>query len=70
MNQEVNERDELIRQSIINLLENKDFKLVIIDEYLNNSLRELVLGDNLNEPAVIDELKARQSLNNFLSKFF
>jgi vacuolar-type H+-ATPase subunit F/Vma7 len=57
-----------LRESLKRLFENDDFKLVIIDEYLGSNIRDIVLQEDLYEPRVLDELKARQSLRMFFEK--
>jgi hypothetical protein len=47
------------------LLENDDFKRLIIDEW-NNGTIDLVLHESLDSQNVIDQLKARQIFNNYI----
>ena len=44
------------------LSENREFKKLIIDEYLKEDILEIVEGKDLDNPKTIDELKARQKL--------
>jgi len=59
---------EEVKESMQNLMKNKDFQLVFLDYYLNDDCSELVLNNDLNNQATIDELKAKQAFKNFINR--
>jgi len=53
------------RESIFRLLENEDFKEIIIDRYLGSDIQDIVFNEDLDNKIVIDKLKARQNLRAY-----
>jgi len=56
------------RETILKLLENEDFKEVIIDKYLGSDIKDIVFNEDLDNKAVIDKLKARQNLRAYFDE--
>ena len=53
------------RESIFRLLENEDFKEIIIDRYLGSDIQDIVFNEDLDNEMVKDKLKARQNLRAY-----
>ena len=51
---------------MVRLLENEDFKLLIMQDYIEQGILEQTLNMGLNNPVTIDQLKARQNLHSHI----
>jgi len=57
-----------LKQSLNNLFQNQDFVNVIVNEYMENRAKELVLNEDLNNEVVIQKLKSIQDLKQFFDE--
>jgi hypothetical protein len=48
------------------LINNDDFKVLFMEEFLEIGLKEQVYNQSLDEKETIDQLKARQIFRNFI----
>jgi len=55
-----------MREQMRRLLNNKDFKEVFIDYYLNKRVKELVFNENLKNEETIVKLQSIQELRKFI----
>jgi hypothetical protein len=53
-------------EAVMRLYENQDFKRIILDRFIGESIRDLVLTQNVDTEATRAELKARKILKDFL----
>ncbi len=56
------------KETIFRLLENEDFKEIIIDKYLGSDIKDIVFNEDLDNKVVIDKLKARQNLRAYFDE--
>lgn len=56
------------KQTIFKLLDNENFKEIIIDKYLGSDIKDIVFNEDLDNDKIKDKLKARQELRNFLDE--
>jgi len=56
------------KESIFRLLENEDFKEIIIDRYLGSDIQDIVFNEDLDNERVKDKLKARQNLRAYFDE--
>ena len=56
--------DKSIR--MVRLLENEDFKQLIMQDYIEQGILEQTLNMGLSNPVTIDQLKARQNLHSHI----
>jgi len=56
------------RDAIFRLLENEEFKELIVDRYLGSDIKDIVFNEDLDNKAVIDKLKARQNLRAYFDE--
>jgi len=61
-------KQQKIKQAMENLMKNDDFKIVFLDYFLSDDCTELVLNNDLNNQATIDELKSKQAFKNFINR--
>ena len=57
-----------LKQALIRLYENKDFELVVVNEFFEKSINRIVLNEDLDNSKVLEQLKARQVLKEFFEQ--
>ena len=57
-----------LKQALLRLYENKDFELVIVNEFFEKSINRIVLNEDLDNNKVLEQLKSRQVLKEFFEE--